>query len=87
MKHTKIQSLRSLRTEMKAVARGEKPAPADANNRSFNSAEASKDPAADMRAEYEFDYRGSKPNRFASQMTGHVVAQKTLVRKPRRKAR
>ena len=40
MKHTKIQSLRSLREEMKAVARGERPAPADANKPSFNSVEA-----------------------------------------------
>ncbi|MDE2464871.1 MAG: MarR family transcriptional regulator [Alphaproteobacteria bacterium] len=36
----KIQSLRSLRDEMKAVARGEKPAPNDAAKPSFNSVEA-----------------------------------------------
>src|SRR5262245_50882154 len=36
----KIQSLRSLREEMRAVARGERPAPADDANPSFNSAEA-----------------------------------------------
>ena len=36
----KIQSLRSLRDEMKAVARGERPAPADAAKPSFNSVEA-----------------------------------------------
>lgn len=36
----KIQSLRSLRDEMKAVARGERPAPADAARPSFNSVEA-----------------------------------------------
>ena len=36
----KIQSLRSLREEMKAVARGERPAPADAAWPSFNSVEA-----------------------------------------------
>jgi hypothetical protein len=35
----KIQSLRSLRDEMIAVARGERPAPADAAQRSFDSAE------------------------------------------------
>ena len=40
MKHAKVQSLRSLREEMKAVARGEKPAPADANKPSFSSVEA-----------------------------------------------
>lgn len=34
----KIQSLRTLRDEMKAVARGERPAPADAAKPSFNSA-------------------------------------------------
>ena len=36
----RIQSLRSLRDEMKAVARAEKPAPADAGKPSFNSVEA-----------------------------------------------
>jgi predicted transcriptional regulator len=36
----KLQSLRSLRDEMKAVARGERPAPADAAKPSFNSVEA-----------------------------------------------
>lgn len=36
----KVQSLRSLREEMKAVARGERPAPADAAKPSFNSVEA-----------------------------------------------
>ncbi len=36
----RIQSLWSLRDEMKAVARGERPAPADAARPSFNSVEA-----------------------------------------------
>lgn len=36
----KIQSLRSLREEMKAVARGQRPAPADAAEPTFNSVEA-----------------------------------------------
>lgn len=36
----KIQSLRSLREEMKAVARGERPAPTDASKPTFNSVEA-----------------------------------------------
>jgi len=36
----KIQSLRSLREEMKAVARGQRPAAADAAKPSFNSVEA-----------------------------------------------
>lgn len=36
----KVQSLRSLREEMKAVARGERAAPADAARLSFNSTEA-----------------------------------------------
>src|ERR1700694_2475403 len=40
MKHAKVQSLRSLREEMKAAARGERPAPADASKPSFNSVEA-----------------------------------------------
>lgn len=36
----KVQNLRSLRKEMKAVARGERPAPADAAKPSFNSVDA-----------------------------------------------
>jgi len=40
MKRGKVQSLRSLREEMKAVARGERPAPRDAGKPSFNSVEA-----------------------------------------------
>jgi predicted transcriptional regulator len=40
MKHAKIQNLRALREEMKAVARGERPAPANASRASFNSIEA-----------------------------------------------
>lgn len=36
----KIQSLRSLREEMRAVARGQRPAPADASIPSFNSVDA-----------------------------------------------
>ena len=35
----KVQSLRALREEMRAVARGERPAPADAAKPSFNSVE------------------------------------------------
>ena len=40
MKHAKVQSRRSLREEMNAVARGEWLAPADAGKPSFNSIEA-----------------------------------------------
>ena len=40
MKRYKIQSLASLEQEMRAVARGERPAPADAAEPSFNSVEA-----------------------------------------------
>lgn len=40
MKNVKVQHLRSLREEMKAVARGERSAPADAGHQSFNSVEA-----------------------------------------------
>ena len=36
----KVQNLRSLREEMKAVARGERSAPADAGKPSFNSVDA-----------------------------------------------
>jgi hypothetical protein len=36
----KVQSLRSLRDEMKAVARGEHPAPANPAKPSFNSVDA-----------------------------------------------
>src|SRR5258708_38256830 len=39
----------------------------------------SKGAAANQRAEYDFDYREAKPNRFASQMTGDVV---TVVLEP-----
>jgi predicted transcriptional regulator len=37
MTSVKVQSLRSLRAQMKAIARGERPAPADAARPSFNS--------------------------------------------------
>ena len=40
MKRAKVQSLGSLREQMKAVARGERPAPADAGKPSFNSVAA-----------------------------------------------
>jgi predicted transcriptional regulator len=40
MTRYKVQTLKSLRDEMKAVARGERPAPADAAKPSFNSVEA-----------------------------------------------
>jgi len=40
MSRYRIQNLRSLRDEMKAVARGERPAPADAAKPSFESVEA-----------------------------------------------
>jgi hypothetical protein len=40
MSRTKVQNLRSLREEMKAVARGERSAPVDAGRPSFNSVEA-----------------------------------------------
>jgi predicted transcriptional regulator len=40
MKRAKVQSLQALREEMKAVARGERPAPSDAGKPSFNSVEA-----------------------------------------------
>lgn len=40
MKKYKVQSLTALKEEMKAVARGERPAPADASRASFNSVDA-----------------------------------------------
>jgi predicted transcriptional regulator len=40
MTSPKVQNLRSLREEMKAVARGARAAPADAGRHSFNSVEA-----------------------------------------------
>jgi predicted transcriptional regulator len=40
MKRAKVQNLHALREEMKAVARGERPAPPDAAKSSFNSVEA-----------------------------------------------
>jgi hypothetical protein len=36
----------------------------------------------EMRAEYEFDYRHGKPNRFASSMAGGVLAVVFDVRLP-----
>ena len=40
MKRSKIQDLASVETEMRSVARGERPAPVDAAKPSFNSVEA-----------------------------------------------
>jgi predicted transcriptional regulator len=40
MRTAKVQSLRALRDEMKAVARGERRAPSDSSRPSFNSIEA-----------------------------------------------
>ncbi len=40
MKHARVQNLRALREDMKAVARGERPASSDARKTSFNSVEA-----------------------------------------------
>lgn len=40
MSRIRVQNLRSLREEMRAVARGERPAPVDAAKPSFNSVEA-----------------------------------------------
>ncbi len=40
MKKYKVQSLNALKEEMKAVARGERPAPRDASRPSFNSVDA-----------------------------------------------
>jgi predicted transcriptional regulator len=40
MKEAKIQNLRALREEMRAVARGERRAPSDASRPSFNSIDA-----------------------------------------------
>ncbi len=40
MKKATVHSLNALRNEMKAVARGERPAPSDAGKPSFNSVEA-----------------------------------------------
>ena len=40
MTSAKIKSLRSLRTQMKAIARGKRPAPVDAARSSFNSVAA-----------------------------------------------
>ncbi len=58
--------------------RGQQPG-ANAKTMSRTPRRPSKDAAADMRAEYEFDYRAAKPNRFVSQMTGDVV---TVVLEP-----
>ena len=39
-----------------------------------NRAPTSPDTPDDLRAEYDFDYKKSRPNRFASRMRGSVVA-------------
>ena len=40
----------------------------------MNKASSSRETADDLRAEYELDYARSRPNRFASKMSGTVVA-------------
>lgn len=40
----------------------------------MNKAASSPETADDLRAEYDLDYARSRPNRFASEMSGTVVA-------------
>ena len=80
MKTYKIQSLRSLREEMKAVARGERTAPADAAKLSFNSIEALVRLLTPQNRQLLGIIRDRKPSSVAElvQMTGR--AQPNLTR-------
>jgi predicted transcriptional regulator len=76
----RIQSLRSLREEMKAVARGERPAPADAGKPTFNSVEAVVRLLTPQNRQLLAMIRDRKPRSVAelAQMTGR--AQPNLTR-------
>jgi predicted transcriptional regulator len=80
MKRAKIQSLASLEEEMRAVARGERPAPADAAMPSFNSVEAVVRLLAPENRRLLAIIRDRKPRSVAAlaQMTGR--AQPNLTR-------
>jgi predicted transcriptional regulator len=80
MKPIKIQSLASLEQEMKAVARGERPAPADAAQPSFNSVAAVMDLLTPDNLRLLAVIRDRKPRSIAelAQLTGR--AQPNLTR-------
>ena len=80
MKHFKIQGYASLRKEMKAVARGEKPAPRDAGGTSFDSVEVLLRLLTPQNRELMATIRDRKPQSIAelAQLTGR--AQPNLTR-------
>src|SRR5882762_10060920 len=80
MKHVKIQGHASLREEMKAVARREKPAPKDAGGISFDSVEALLRLLTPQNRELLAVIRDKKPQSIAelAELTGR--AQPNLTR-------
>jgi predicted transcriptional regulator len=80
MKHVKIQGHASLREEMKAVARGEKPALKDAGGMSFDSVEALLRLLTPQNRELLAVIRDKKPQSIAelAELTGR--AQPNLTR-------
>lgn len=80
MKHVKIQGHASLREEMKAVARGKKPAPKDAGGISFDSVEALLRLLTPQNRELLAVIRDKKPQSIAelAELTGR--AQPNLTR-------
>jgi predicted transcriptional regulator len=74
----KVQNLRSLRNEMKSVARGERPAPADAAKPSFNSVDAVVRLLTPENRALLAIIRDRKPQSVAEQMSGR--AQPNLTR-------
>jgi len=86
MKRARNQNLQSLREEMKAVARGERPAPSDAAKPSFNSVEAVVRPLTPDNRRRLALIRDRKPQSVAElvEITGR--AQPNLTGLPRRPA-
>jgi predicted transcriptional regulator len=80
MRHFKVQSHASLRAQMKAVARGEKPAPKDAGGTTFDSVEALLRLLTPQNRELLAVIRGKKPQSIAelAELTGR--AQPNLTR-------
>ena len=80
MRHFKVQSHASLRAQMKAVARGEKPAPKDAGGTTFDSVEALLRLLTPQNRELLAVIRDKKPQSIAelAELTGR--AQPNLTR-------
>jgi predicted transcriptional regulator len=80
MKHFKVQSHASLREQMKAIARGERPAPKDAGGTTFDSVDALLRLLTPQNRELLAVIRDKKPQSIAelSELTGR--AQPNLTR-------